>query len=223
MSVSVVPFGSEIALEVRDSSANRASAPRAPITLGDLLALWAENPPREWKMLRSTCARLADYLETSAQAVSIDAVAQSRAGFRPFLEGRKYGENSIRTYVNLVRILLASAEAAGWRPTEAIPNEWRSVSELARERKCIRLVRYLSTVKSNPGEVTIEDANRWVHEVSQQQLSYGSALEQRKSFWRIIRDLGYRNKMPSSILRENDYGIPIDEFPDDSEEKSSTF
>jgi hypothetical protein len=55
---------------------------------------------------------------------------------------------------------------------------------------------------------------RWVQEVTQQQLSYGSALEQRTSFWRIIRDLNYRNELPTSILRENDYGIPIDEFPD---------
>jgi hypothetical protein len=213
MTTSVLPFGAEIALEVRDSSANSATRPGTPKTLGDLLARWAEHPPREWKMLRTTCGRLADYLKTPANAVSIDAVAQSRAGFRPFLEGRKYGENSIRTYVNRVRILLASAEAAGWRPTEATSREWRPVSELATEKKCLRLVRYLSTIRRSPQEVTIEDVNRWIHEVAQQKLSYDAALKQRTGFWRIIRGLGYRNKLPASALRENDYGIPVDEFP----------
>jgi hypothetical protein len=114
MTTSVLPFGTEIALDMRDPSANSVIAPGTPKTLGDLLALLAENPPRERKMLRTTCARLADYLGTQVEEVSIDAVAQSRTGCRPFLEGRKYEENSIRTYVNPVRTLLASAEAVGW-------------------------------------------------------------------------------------------------------------
>jgi hypothetical protein len=214
MTTSVLPFGTEIASELRGPSANGASTPGTPRTLGDLLARWAEHPPREWKMLRTTCARLADYLETPVEEVSIDAVAQSRNGFRSFLEGRKYGENSIRTYVNLARILLANAEAAGWSLKDATSKEWLTVLNFADDRKCMRLVRHLSTARRTPHEVTIEDVNQWVHEVSQQQLSYGSAVEQRTDFWRIIRDLGYPNKLPASTLRESNYGIPIDEFPD---------
>jgi hypothetical protein len=46
-------------------------------------------------------------------------------------------------------------------------------------------------------------------------LSYSTAIYQRAEFWRIMRDLGSDNRLPTSILRENDYGIPIDEFPND--------
>jgi integrase len=212
MTTLVLPNGSEIAAELRESSTISVAPPGKPRTLGDLVILWAENPPREQPMLRTTCARLADFFQMSVEDISIDAVEQSRSGFRPFLEGRKYEENSIRTYVNHVRILLNIARAAGWEPTDTTSEEWRGVIAIAAEKNCIDVVRHLAAIRKSPREVTIEDVDQWVH-VAAQRLAYGAATARRSRFWLILRDCGYAKKLPVCILRMKKYGIAIEGFP----------
>jgi hypothetical protein len=213
MTTQVLPNGSEIAIEVRESSAISITGLGKPRTLGDLLTLWDENPPREEAMLRTTCARLADFFKMSVGDISIDSVHQSRKGFRPFLEGRKYGENSVRTYVNHVRILLNSARTTGWEPTDTTSEEWRRVIALAAERNCADLARHLSAIKKSPRDVTSEDVDQWIHVVTQKDLSYARAIQKRCWLWRILRDGGYAKKMPKCILREKNYGIALEDFP----------
>jgi hypothetical protein len=166
-------------------------------------------------MLRTTCARLADFFQMSVEDISIDAVDRSRKGFRPFLEGRQYGENSVRTYVNHVRILLNSASAAGWQPTDPTSEEWRRVIAIAAEKNCTDVARHLAAIRKSPREVTIEDVDQWVHVAAQRGLAYRSATARRSCFWRILRDCGYAKKLPVCILREKNYGIAIEDFPAD--------
>ena len=121
MSSSVLPFGAQIAADVRDSSVN--STPEVPSlnTLGELLGIWGTDPPKGFTMLRTTGSLLGAYLEMPVEQILLDSIRESRDGFRTFLEKRKYAENSIRTYVNYSRILLKEARALGWKPDDAIP------------------------------------------------------------------------------------------------------
>jgi Phage integrase SAM-like domain len=128
--------GSEIAIALHDLSEISATHRAVPTTLADLLAIWEDNPPREVAMLRTTCARLADYHGAQVQDVTIVAVDRQRTGFRPFLVGRKYGENSIRTYVNHLRLLINYAKAAGWQAANSSSPEWGQVVLLANEQNC---------------------------------------------------------------------------------------
>jgi hypothetical protein len=213
MTTPVLSFGAGIALDVRDSSANGAPSVGTPKMLGDLFSMWAQKPPRDEPMLRTTCARLSDYFEAPVENISIDAVHQSRKGFRPFLEGRKYGENSVRTYVNHVRILLNGARAIGWQPTDATSEEWRRVIAIAAEHNCADVAHYLAEIRTSPREVTIEDVDQWVHITAQRGLAYDSATGRRFRFWRVLRDCGYAKKLPVCVLREKNYGIAIEDFP----------
>lgn len=213
MTCTFVQNGSAIAAELRDSSENSASSPIAPRTLADLLAIWSENPPRQVSMLRHTCALLADYHGTTVHDLTIDAVEQRRKSFRAFLEGRKNKENSIRTYVNYVRILLNLAREAGWELSDTTSTDWRCVIALADEQHCGDLARSLASIRKSPRDVTFEDVDCWVHEMAKQRLAYGTALSRRKSFWRIVRDCGFAKKLPPCILREENYGIPVEKFP----------
>ena len=212
MITEILQNGTEIAADVRYISENDFLASAAPTTLADLLAFWEENPPREAAMLRTTCARLADYHGAPVHDVTIDAVDRERKGFRPFLESRKFSENSIRTYVNHLRILINYATAAGWRPANASSPEWERVVALAVEQKCADLARHLLTVKNHPREVTSEDVDQWVITTAQR-IDYESASAKRTRLWRILRDCGYLTKLPKCLLREKNYGIPIRDFP----------
>jgi hypothetical protein len=214
MTASVLPCGTEIAIELAKVSDISANAFRPPLTLGDLMSLWEVDPPRHVKMLRTTCVRLADYQQRPVEEITLEAVAQTRNGLRPYLESRKYGENSIRTYVNHVRMILLCAESFGWNPTPVYSQAWMPIMELARSRKCQTFVQHLAASHRHPDRLTSEDVDRVLSSIPHDRLSRTAAVRQRREFWRIIRDLEYPNLLPTSIVRQSNYGIALDAFPD---------
>lgn len=166
-------------------------------------------------MLGTTITRLTDYHGLSIEVLTLEAVDRARKGFRSFLESRKYEENSIRTYVNHVRLLLKYAVAAGWQPCETTSPAWDRVVQLAKDRDCSDLARFLATIKKHPRDVTIEDVNEWLRITTQRGWSHNRASKKRSTMWRILRDCDYTTKIPTYLLREKHYGIPIRNFPSD--------
>jgi integrase len=200
---------------VRDSSAISTPEVRSLKTLSDLLDILRDNPPPAFPMLRTTCTRIEAYLGMSAEQITLDSVSETRDGFRRFLESRKYAENSIRTYVNHVRILLNSATVFGWKPDEAVPEAWRGVLALATERQCADLVKYAAGLKKSPRDVTTEDVDGWFRMKVQQGASYQYTINKKGWFWRLLRDCGFTTQTPISILREKGYGISLNQLPPD--------
>ena len=225
MSDVVLQIGSEIASAAAFSSENFADplkidtvtgpATTIPKTVADMIELWAANPPSEIAMLRTTCARLADYHAVPITELTIDAVDAARQGFRAFLKSRTYEENSIRTYVNHVRLLIKYAIAAGWEPGKTASPAWGPVLQLAKEQLCLDLARYLTTIRKHPREVTFEDVDEWMRLTVQRGVKQYTASKKRSSMWRILRNCGFATKLPTYLLREENYGIPIRDFPED--------
>lgn len=213
MTTSALLIGTQIALEVHDSSANGTCAALAPTTLRDLLDILAQKPPRALPMLRATSSLLAAYLDKTVEQISLDSVNDTRDGFRPYLEGRKYKENSVRTYVNHTKILLSSARDFGWTPTRTVPEEWRGVLELATEKECDDLAKHLANVRKTPREVTTEDVDQWVTQRVQTGLTFDWARTKETRLWRILRDCGYALKLPVRLLRQQNFGVPLDQMP----------
>jgi hypothetical protein len=214
MTCSSLQYGTQTALDVRDSSANSTTTAANVKTLGDLLELLEKNPPPELPTLRTTCCRLVDYLDGKPiDQVTVDSVCENRDGFRAFLKGRNYKENSIRSYVNHARILINSARELGWRPNEAVPEEWRGVLALAAGKRCAEIVIYLARIRKMPKDVTIEDVDQWAQIRIQQGLSFDRARSKKTWFWRLLRDCGCTKQTPKCILREKNYGVPIKQFP----------
>lgn len=213
MSTTILPFGAQIALEFRGPSVLVAAKVQGLITLGDLLDILGGTPPPGFPMLRTTSSLLGAYLNKPIEEISVDLVSQTRNGFRPFLEDRKYAEKSIRTYVNYVRILLNHAKDFGWKSSEVEPEEWRAVLALAAEKRCQDVVRYLAGIRKTPREVTIEDVERWAHLSVDQGLSHETARTKTTRFWRLLRDCDCTGQTPTCLLREKNYGVPLDQFP----------
>jgi integrase len=181
-------------------------------TLDDLLRAWMANPPRQLRMLRSTCSLLSIYQDAPPDQILIDSVKASKDGFRKFLVGRTYKENSIRTYVNHVRILLQSASKLGWDPAEEVPEAWRGVLAIASEKKCVRLVKFLARVRATPNEVQGNDVDQWVLQTAQES-DFNRTRATAFRLWGILRDCGYPGQLPTSLLRQKSYGVPLSQFP----------
>lgn len=216
MTAPVLHSGSQIANDVRSSSAKDTPEAKNPRTLQDLLDILATTAPSDLSMLRTTSALLVSYLNKNPEMLLLDSVNDSRDRFRPYLEERPYAENSIRSYVNYARILLKHARDFGWKPaSEVIPEEWQRVLLLAAKKECKDLARFLAGRRKTPKEVTIEDVDRWVELRTQQGLSNARAKRKMGLFWRLLRDCGATEQIPMCILREKHYRLPLDQFPPD--------
>ena len=213
MTTSVIPFGSQIAFEVRDLSANSTPEVTDLKTVGDLLNRLATNPPRAYRMIKTTCSLLVTYLGLPTDKMLIESVHESKDGFRPFLEGRTYAENSIRTYVNHVRILLSCAKAFGWKPDDGVPEAWRGVLALAAGKRCTTIVKYFARAKKLPRDVTVEDVDQYVQLQVQKGKSLSMARVNKGRFWHLLQECGCIGQGPSSLLRGKSYRVPFDQFP----------
>jgi integrase-like protein len=205
--------GTAIAQHLRVSSQNSALSVPALRTIGQLLDILTKNPPAGFSMLRTTCSRLADYLEKDIDQLTIDLVAETRRGFRPFLEGRKYKENATRSYVYQAGALLRYAKEFGWKHDSLFSEAWSRVLVHAGERRCTGLVTHLARIRNSPMDVTIQDVDRWVELRNQQHMKHRDTATHKSRFWRLLRDLGCTEQRPKCLVREKRYGIPLEKFP----------
>jgi hypothetical protein len=84
--------------------------------------------------------------------ITIDDIDYAKSSLRPYLVTRRLAENSVRTYVNEVRVLVNEAKALGWLPGADIPVAWHAVMERCKEAKCDVLCRYLMRRKKSPSK-----------------------------------------------------------------------
>jgi hypothetical protein len=213
MNVIEVQNGSQIADDLPLPSLAPESSLKAPETVDDLLKAWEVNPPREIAVLKTTCSLLAEYLDTLLENLSLDAVNDMRAGFRPFLFGRRYKENSVRTYVNHLQILLKDAQRNGWVPNDNLPRSWRSLVEKATEQNCDALVRYMAKTGRAPEDVTTQHVDEWALEMGRQGRAYKDAKVRGTRFISLLRDSGYELELPARFYRQVRYGISVKDFP----------
>lgn len=85
-------------------------------SLADLLACINSQSSSQTPMLRTTVGKIAAFIGKSVDEISLDMIHTCREGFRPYLEGQRYKEGSIRSYVNYLRMLMDTAEKLGWKP-----------------------------------------------------------------------------------------------------------
>lgn len=213
MSITELRNGSQIAAGPLESSVNCTDSALKPTSLSMLLSILERDPPKSLPMLRSTASKIAEFYGARIDDISFDRVYQMRGQFRRYLETRRYTENSIRSYVNYVRILIQKARSFGWFPGQNLPAEWQQLSALAHKRKCTDAVHYLAQVRKSPKDVTVEDVDCWVEVRLQEGISYELLRDKKGRFWRLLRDSGWTSHVPASIRRVRNYGLSFGEFP----------
>lgn len=208
-----LPNGTQLASDVRSISGNDALQSCCLNTVGELLDKLRENPPAEFPVLKSTCVRLADYLSTQLDQMSLDMVKEKKDGFRDYLAGRKHKEGAIKSYVNHARILLRHAESLGWKPGETIPTAWKLIASRSEEYGCARAVKHMMRRRATPQDVSSEDVGFWADEAVRLGAGYQGTVSERGQFWRLLRDFGCTQQIPGYIFREKKIGIRHETFP----------
>ncbi|HWR36831.1 MAG TPA: tyrosine-type recombinase/integrase [Clostridia bacterium] len=213
MTFAVVQDGSQIANGLRRNADDSAAIRTEVQSLADLLGCLETQATSQLPMLRTTAGKISAFLGKSVDEISLDLVHANREGFRPFLEGLRYKEGSVRSYVNYLRMLLQAAEELGWQPFAHLPVEWQSVVNAGKKKKCLTLIKFLAQRKASPEDVRQEDLNCWIEQSVAQGKRFVTAQYQVNTAWRTLIACGYTKNAPFVFLRKKKYGVPLAEFP----------
>jgi site-specific recombinase XerD len=208
-----VQDGTQIAEDLQSPSDCGVISTHIVKTLAEVLAAVGNDPPPYFNMLRSTAVRLEAFFGKPAHEISLDSIYANHEGFRPFLKKQPYKENSVRAYVNFVRILLNVASQLGWKPFANVPEVWKVILTRASEAGCLELGKFLAQTRSSPADVTQADGERWLQIKIRQGIKYGSAKTRMNEFWRILVAAGYRKNATEAQTNRTKYGVPLSDLP----------
>ena len=213
MTILDVRNGALSASVLRISSENSSRESPTVNTVSELLDILRSSPVTELPVLKTTCSRLADYLDVPIDRMTIDMVNDSRDGFRPFLEERHYKENAVRSYVNHTRILLRYAETQGWRPGESVLEAWKEVLAHPKAAKCKHALKHFARRCPDPRQVTIDQVEKWADETVIKGMNYLCAKNERTGFWRLLYECSCNGQTPICLLR-TDRIVTLDKMPE---------
>lgn len=210
MSDAIVQIGTQIAADLPSTSEQVAFLPIK--TTGDLLAILAGGKSRSLRMLKTTCGHLGTYLNLPGDQIPFDLLCARRKGFRKFLAGRRYSENTIRSYVYQTGVLVRTARKYGWKADADVPEKWRSLLEVAGAKKIADIVRDLSLATKSPAEVTVESVEQWCAAMTQEGMLFTTVAAKRNAFWRLLCDTGWSTFNPPYLIKQSKYGVALDQL-----------
>lgn len=75
------------------------------------------------------------------------------------------------------------------------------------------IIRYFSRTTNSPAEVTKEAVDSWGEERILDGLMYTTVAHKKNDFWRLLKKTGWITNTPDHLLKFEQFGIPLKEFP----------
>jgi hypothetical protein len=217
-----MPTYSQFELDFRDAAFDECISPKSSKTLQDLLVHLSASGPRTQltSMLNSTASHLSNWLGQSPTEIPINRLIGAAPEFSSFLKERRFKRNSVRSYLNYLRILVKNATKLGWTERnpelellwspllQAIPRrDWRS--------RIISIPRYALQMGVAPLAFDESHLDNWADWLLKQgrTLSYVSHLK------RTFRTFVSQNRFSTGLSEppagwRKTYGTPFETLPD---------
>ncbi len=211
MAFAIVPNGNQVASGLRRVSQMSNVIRDIPRTLLDLMQKLEQDPPKGIAMIRTTTGLIAAFMARSPDEITIQEIVERHEFFRPFLQERKYAENSIRTYINQLRILLNFADELGWAEAE-LESPWRELAAGVTRRSAVALIRHLAKSVREPGAISYLDFETWARDRVQAGLSSSETRRAKGELNHALAQAGYSALNRFSKFR---YAIPMKDMPVD--------
>ena len=213
--------GTQIHLELPPSAGSDAISSQPPQTLQDLLEVLQKREfvqKEQLGMLRSTAEHLSSHLAKSPSHISIGELVDAATGFKTYLQDRRLKRNSVRSYLNYLRILLQMAKQCGWtQESTPIVEAWDHILTglQATFPSCRGIVRYAVLQGKTPATFTEVDLGDWFNRMISAGRSYKSLMKVRREFRRFIFQSGLGAQMPGLCPPENrHYGVTMAQLPE---------
>jgi len=142
---------------------------------------------------------VASLLNKAPADVAIQDIEDIKPTLRRSLDARKLTENSVRTYMYEITLLLKLAKSFGWSSSLQVPSAWESVWPQCKERNCVGLATSLMKLRSEPQFVTEEDLNSWIFQYVIGGRSLTTARDRAEKFRAILaRERAVTDGTPSA-------------------------
>ena len=186
-------------------------------TIGDLMQAFQERQNGRSAMLRSLVGHLCRYFNRAPESIAISELVGLRPRLRTYFQERKFKPNSIKSYINFLRILLQQAVELGWRDQSSdMTPEWQEVRAcISPKRGCLGIIKFALRHGRSPNDFSDEDLERWAEE----QLSLGHRFEYIRGlkgcFRTYIKRGGFAHRFPHLTFDKREpYGVPLSQLPE---------
>lgn len=196
-------------------------------TLEDLLSAIRGTEPEQTSllaMLNSTAAHLSRYLRRAPDKIDIETLADASVldGFVTYLEEKGRGQrglsrNSVRSYVNYVRLLIRKARGLGWTEHRVeAEEEWQEISALAKKRRCASVIQYAIRNGLKPGDFRDAHMEEMGQFVIKKGHTYRHVMALKSRFRKLVAECGLHSDVPgvSPFSPKPRYRIRLSNFPE---------
>ena len=182
----------------------------APITLSDLLQLINRKAGTDEGMMHSAASRFIEFLNCTAEGVTIDTLYVRKESFISCLKRGNYKAASIKSYRNYLNRLFRRAERYGWvRPKMTLPPEWQAIADVMPRESAKQIVYFAHRIGKVPSTLTDDDLRCWRMERAGAGRSLSNAELECSRFRAAIARAGLAHQFPFVKQRDRRYGIPV--------------
>jgi hypothetical protein len=213
--------GIQFELEFQPYAGLDLISPKPPLNLQELLddITNSDTSPKNLvAMFRSTAQHLSRWLNKQPIEITIDELAECRAGFKVYLQGLSPKRNFTRSYLNFYRMLLQRAKQFGWnQEATSATKAWQDILPglLSAFPSCRAIVQYATRNGRTPATFSQEDLENWVQIRLKEGRSYKAVLKVKQDFRRYIFKYGLDRAMPELHPPENrHYGVTVGNLPE---------
>jgi integrase len=208
--------GAQIALLFPCAESFSTISPPKPQTLQDLLDTL--KPEGSSGMLQSTTVHISNCLNKPPSDITFEELAVVKSRLKNFLRDRRYKRNTVRTYLNFLRLLVTKAKDLGWsQPCPEVEDAWQKVLPTFSKVPGARVViRFALQKRITPSQFSDEVLDGWGRESVTQGRTIYHVNHTKSSFRKHVFNSGLDKEFPRLSLRleKPKYGIPFSELPD---------
>lgn len=205
----------------QDTAQDRNLSPPRLETLEDLLDAIRRREPQQThllSMLNATAAHIEQVLARRANKIAIRELLEIKSALQRRLKERGFRRNSVRSYVNYLRILVVKARGLGW--SESSPEleaAWADVRRATSKRcGCSGIIRYAIRRGRAPADFTEADLTDWREAAIRDGRQAGYTTDVKNRFKKAIYDADLAAGLPGLTFCCRDrkcYGIPLSKLP----------
>jgi hypothetical protein len=162
--------------------------------------------------------------------IPVDLFYEMKAGFQRYLRNQCASVSWFQKDSLPIRLLLKQAETKGWAPDQSLSPEWqdfvqkvkqklskareKSPGKKVKKKGYLDLVRFFCRQHLEPNDIRHANLQAWVDDcVIKDYRGYLSAREAAWAFEHHLLDQGFTEVNPKLAKRRKKFGIPLDEFP----------
>ena len=216
-----MPTNAQIEMDFHDVASAELISPNCVNTLQNLLDQVAVSEPgtQLTSMLKSTASHISRWLRKPPMEIPISQLFGAAPEFGTYLRQHRFKRNSIRSYLNYLRILMKTAQRLGWREQDPkLERLWRPLLSAMPNRRWNSIIasipRYALQMGIAPLAFSESHLEGWADRMLKQGRALSYVSDIKNSFRRFVFRTGFVTGLSESPTeRRTTYRTVFESLP----------